>query len=89
MSARLAKQTVDSAALVFAHTLLDGALSECCHISFLADPEPWCSSVEKRKVEISQLKAKSVRQATEELAREHVCQLEREPMVMRASTEWR
>lgn len=29
---RLAKQTVDSAALVFSHTLLDDILSECCWI---------------------------------------------------------
>src|SRR6266478_3542777 len=37
-SVRLAKRTVDSAALVFAHTLLDEALSEACRISFQADP---------------------------------------------------
>lgn len=79
-SVRLAKQTVDSAALVFAHTLLDGALSECCHISFLADPAPWCALVENRKVEVSRLKSKGVQAVSEELALEHVCQLERETM---------
>jgi len=82
-SLRLAKQTVDSAALVFAHTLLDGALSECCHISFLADPATWGTFVEGRKVDLGRLKTKTVNDVTGEIAREHVLQLEREPMTKR------
>jgi hypothetical protein len=82
-SVRLAKQTVDSAALVFAHTLLDGALSECCHVSFLADPAPWCSFVEGRKVDLRRFKSKSVKDVNEELAHEHVFALGRESMMKR------
>jgi len=82
-SVRLAKRTVDSAALVFAHTLLDEALSEACRISFQADPRRWLAFVNNRKVELGRLKTKTLMSVKEEMAREHVLQLERESMTKR------
>jgi hypothetical protein len=56
-SVRLSKQMVGSSALVFAHTILDELLTECCYISFDAMPADWYSLVDDRKIEVRQLRA--------------------------------
>jgi hypothetical protein len=82
-SVRLAKETTHSAALVFAHTLLDEALSECCRISFLASPTDWYPFIEKRKVEIGALQTRDSKDVLREFAWEFVRQQKRESMVRR------
>ncbi len=51
-SVRLSKQMVGSSALVFTHTILDELLSECCRISFEANPSDWYPFVERQNVEL-------------------------------------
>jgi hypothetical protein len=82
-SVRMAKRTVESAALVFAHTLLDDALSESCRISFLACPEVWYGFVQNRKVEVGALRSAATKDLVRKLALEHMRQLQRESMVKR------
>ncbi len=82
-SVRLAKQTVDSATLVFAHTLLDEILLDCCQISFLACPEAWYQFVTKRKVELGAVLAGSGEQLIRQAAWEEICSLRRESMQKR------
>lgn len=82
-SARIARDSVDSAALVFAHTLLDGLLSECCHIGFAANPKDWHRYIEKRKVEAGSLLTSTPEELLDNLALEAICQLERESMFKR------
>jgi hypothetical protein len=82
-SVRTARQTVDSAALVFAHTILDGVLSECVHISSLVNPVRWGAFVECRKVEFRELRRKSIEMLEREAVEAYVAQLDREPMTRR------
>jgi hypothetical protein len=82
-SVRISKQVVDSAALVFAHTILDGTLSECCRISFEADPSDWFPFVDKRKVELGSLKNVGPEAIFSQKAKEFVEQLNRESMIQR------
>src|ERR1035441_3899446 len=60
-SIRLAQQTADSASLVFAHSMLDGVLSECCTISCLANAEDWLPFVRDRKVALTELRTRTTR----------------------------
>jgi hypothetical protein len=82
-SVRLSKQTVDAAALVFAHTLLDVALSDACWISFAAKPQDWYRFTENRKMEIGKLRAQTLDENLKRVASEMIEQLERESMVKR------
>jgi hypothetical protein len=80
---RVSQQTVNSAALVFAHTVLDETLSECCHISFIAKPADWHRFVVKRQVEVGWLNERTTEELIHKLASEFVQQQERESMVKR------
>ncbi len=82
-SLRLSHQIVDSASLVFAHSVLDGTLSDCCTISFEAQPADWFRFVEKRKIELSELHTMNVEDHWKRKAGEYVGQLKREPMTTR------
>jgi hypothetical protein len=82
-SVNLAVRTANSAVLVFAHTLLDEVLSECCRISFEASPTDWYGFVQKRKVEISSLFTEKRNAILRTAAKEFVNQLTRESMVER------
>lgn len=82
-SVRLSKQVVDSAALVFAHTILDEAFSECCQISFEVAPSDWYSFVEKRKIELGDLKNENLDDLRRQNASEFVSQLCRDSMIER------
>jgi hypothetical protein len=85
-SIRISKQAIDSAALVFAHTILDATLTECCLVTFYAAPSDWFSFVEKRKVELADLQNSSADDLRHQKALEYVKQLSRESMVKRLET---
>jgi hypothetical protein len=82
-AARISKQVAESAVLVFAHTILDGTLSECCSISFETAPSDWYSFVEKRKVELGDLKNVKGDSIFHRKAQEFVNQINRESMIQR------
>lgn len=80
-STRLSTRAVESTTLVFAHTILDETLSECCRISFIASPKEWFQFVQERKVKLGELeKAKDMRKNK---AWEFIGELERESILQR------
>jgi hypothetical protein len=82
-SIRISEQVIDSAALVFAHTILDGTLSDCCSISFEAEPADWFQFVKNRKVEIDELLKSSAKDIGREEALQFVNQQKRESIIKR------
>jgi hypothetical protein len=83
-SIRLAKQTADSATLIFAHSMLDGVLIDACMISFLARPADWFPFVYGRKIELRFLLPGKTKPLIQKSAEDFVRQLGRESMVKRA-----
>lgn len=80
-STRLTRRALDTSTLIFAHTILDETLSECCRISFFASPADWFPFVEERKVKLGELnKVQSVRK---EKTWEFVCELQHESIMRR------
>ena len=52
----MGQNAVDAASLVFAHSILDYCVNECCRISAAACIGDWEADVEKRKVEVAQIR---------------------------------
>ena len=84
-SVRLSKQMVGSSALVFAHTILDELLTECCYISFDAMPADWYSLVDDRKIEVRQIRATDTQALIHQKALELVSEKAKQSMVKRFS----
>jgi hypothetical protein len=82
-AARLGTQSIDSAAIIFAHTILDETLSEACHISFLADSKAWWRFVDEREVKIKDLQSKGVDHFCDDYAATFVSRLARSSMTDR------
>jgi hypothetical protein len=82
-SVRIAHQGTRSATLVFAHTIVDEAFSECCEVSFLASSSDWYPFVGERKVKLGNLKNGSADSLHWQEAQEFVRQLSRESMLKR------
>lgn len=82
-SIRTAKQTVDSASLVFAHSILDGVLTDCCWISFYAKPSDWFRLIENCNVDVSSVLKGQSKLRVQQLAMKRVGRLDRESMVKR------
>jgi hypothetical protein len=82
-SVRLSRQIAGSATIVFAHTVLDELLSECCLISFQASSSDWYPFVARRTVELGDLQGETPKTLWDEKAQTYVCQLSRESMVKR------
>ena len=53
----MGQNAVDAASLVFGHSILDYCVNECCRISAAACIGDWEADVEKRKVELAQIRA--------------------------------
>lgn len=82
-SLRLATQTLDAATLVFAHTLLDEAISEACWISFASNAQDWYPFIGDRKVTIGQLRTQALDENLKEVISDSIKQMERESMKKR------
>jgi hypothetical protein len=80
-STRLSTQAVESATLIFAHTILDETLSECCRISFMASPKDWLQFVSERKVKLGEVK--SIKAISQKKTWEYVFELQRESINQR------
>jgi len=78
-----AQATIDAASLVFAHSILDDVVSECCGISFRAAPVEWEATFEQRKVSLSQVKGQTYDSLLLSLGEQHVENLKREPLMKR------
>jgi hypothetical protein len=82
-SVQLSGQMIGSATIVFAHTILDELLSECCLISFEAAPSDWYPFVKRQTVELGALEAETPSTLLHQKALKYVNQLSRESMVSR------
>ena len=52
----MGQNAVDAASLVFAHSILDYCVNECCRISAAAGIEDWESDVGNRKIGVAEIK---------------------------------
>jgi hypothetical protein len=75
-SVRISNQVIGSSTLVFAHAILDGILSECCHISFGLSPSDWFPFVDEQKLKVKDLV--NAEKVIHQKAYDFVCQLDRE-----------
>ena len=78
-----AQAAVDAASLVFAHSILDDAASECCKVSSLVAPEDWRTNIEQRKVPLERVRNASFDDLYHEYLSEFMEQLTREPLMKR------
>jgi cation transport regulator ChaB len=75
--------SVDAAAFVFAHAILDDLAMECCKVSTIADPLAWESAIINRQVNLSELKAQSFEEIYDRLVQEYLANLERRSLEAR------
>jgi len=84
-SVRLSGRIVGSTTIVFAHSVLDALVSECCLASFEANPLDWHRYVKSQKVELGKLETEGASALLNQRAYDYVCQLRRESIVKRLS----
>jgi len=82
-SVRLSGQMVGSATIVFAHSILDELLSECCFISFESSPADWHSFVKRQTVELGALETESLGTLLHKKTFKHLCKVSDESMLVR------
>ena len=71
--------SVDAAAMVFAHAILDDLATECCKVIAMADPSAWETAVINKEVRLSALKARPFEEIYASLLQQYVAKLERSP----------
>ena len=77
-------RTVDSASVVFAHSLLETTLNELLHLTFAASPKAWFPYVKQRKVELSSVVNGSVDALCQSLVQDYIIELGRESLMRRS-----
>jgi hypothetical protein len=77
-------RTIDSASVVFAHSVLEAMLVDLLQLTFKVSPNDWAHFVERRKTELSALINNSIEQIRDSLVSEFIKELERES-IMRKS----
>jgi hypothetical protein len=84
-TSKVARSTAatDSAALDFAHSIVDDIAKECCKISSLADPAGWNDAIGKKKVELKEIAATGYDGAYAKVLEEHIDVLSRESLLRR------
>jgi hypothetical protein len=76
----VARASVDAAALVFAHAILDETASEFCRVSAAACPQDWESRVLDKKVSLKEVRTKGVEVVFREALEARLESLERESL---------
>jgi hypothetical protein len=74
-------QTLDSAALVFGHSVLDAVAHDLCRVCALISPDSYLPYVESKKVPFSEMRDSSVNEVLDSLIGEYLNQLERESLL--------
>ena len=82
-AARLASISIDSAALIFGHTILDETLSETCRISFAAEPKVWWRYIDDKDVKLRAFQTQSLENICNPLAEAYVTKLTKSSMTDR------
>jgi hypothetical protein len=75
------RQTLDAASLVFAHSMLDGAMFDCLHVCALLAPEEWLRALEDKKVGLREVEARSFNQLLRDAIEGELGRLERQSLV--------
>ncbi len=78
---RNAQVAVDTASIVFAHSLLDGALFDYCRVTALAAPRDWESVLDQRQIKISEARDLKYEEVLKKKLDEYLEQLERESLL--------
>ncbi len=68
---------LDSASLIFAHTIVDDASYQYCRVSALAEPTDWDSDIERTTIRLGDLRQKRVETHFEEAREKKLRDLER------------
>lgn len=74
----------DAASIVFAHSVLDGAVFDYCKVTALVSPKDWEAVVEKRQVTLAELRGTDYDRLLKERVAEFLKQLERESIFIKA-----
>jgi hypothetical protein len=77
-------RTVDSASIVFAHSILEAALIDLLKLTFKASPSDWFHFVDRRKVEISSVANHPVENLLHSLVHDFIQELERESLMRKS-----
>lgn len=84
MAARRMKHfqaAVDSASLIFAHSVLDGVALDYCRATALADPAGWEKYIELRQVKLQELRASKYEAIRWAKIDEHLKELDRQSLM--------
>ena len=79
------EQALDSAALVFAHSILDSAVHDCLWISAFSAPRDWVEFVDKRSIPLSEVETKSPAEHIKIAVSGELDRLERESLLKRST----
>ena len=77
------RASVDSASLVFAHSILDDLATECCRISAAADPNEWRHAIRDRRIRVGDLAERPAEQLIHSALAEYLDQLGKEALLKR------
>jgi hypothetical protein len=75
------RTTTDSAAFVFAHSILDAALYDYCRCTALADPGRWARLIPDKKIVLLRVLQEPANQILLDVVKDYVQNLERQSMV--------
>ena len=76
---------MNAASIVFAHSVLDGAVFDYCRVTALVAPEDWASVVEKRKLTLAEMRETDYARMLRQTLKEFFGALERESLFTKAN----
>lgn len=77
-------RTVDSASIVFAHSILEATLMELLQLTFKASPKDWFPLVERRKVDLASTATNSIEELRNTIISEFIKELGRESLMRKS-----
>lgn len=75
---------VDAASIIFAHSLLDGALIDYCRVTALVAPEDWESLIEQRQIKLCDMRGTPYEEMIKRKLVEFFGQLDKESLLKKA-----
>ena len=78
-----ARASIDAASIIFAHSILDGAASECCQVTALLAPLDWEQSVADKRVRLADVKSTSYEDLVKANLEPLIAELERKSLLQK------
>lgn len=75
------QSAVDSASLVFAHSIIDSIAFDCCYVSARLRPEDWMPQIGRRTIELFAVAKHTLDEIMHEKLEKYLKQLERESLL--------